>query len=234
MNVNSRLLSFELRIVITFAGFSGIFIYLTAFRTIAILKYFSVTATLVALLFYTYLTLKTAAELKYSGIKGVTMLDIKARGFVLGGVLASTILNLALAAKNTDLPTLEFSGVSFLILLGNILINCVFPLLVLLDWLLFTKKFRFRCREAFLWLLYPISFFTIHIIRNAVLPWSPSTYYFLDYNAMGIEGVLNNILVLCTIMLIANLLFVLLDTALGEPMVLFSWTEGEENSQEIG
>ena len=131
--------------LIVLTGVVGIVFYAVEIRSIGIIKYFSVLTTIVTVLFYSYLALKTAVELRYSGVSGVTMLDIKARGYVLSGVFASFVINFMIAYQNNNIVTLtrDFDAATRLSTAG-LLLNIVFPFLLFIDWMFFNKKFRFK------------------------------------------------------------------------------------------
>lgn len=226
MNLNNRVIALVLRASIVIAGLLGIVLHMTAVKSVRVLGYFSIVTTAAGVGFTLYLFLKTLAELKFSGSKGTTMLDIPFRGMVLGGILSSVVLNLALWGKGVSYSIMLGQNGNAPRLVGALLVNVIFPLLVFADWLFCSKKFRFTGRDAFLWLSYPMCFFLAHLVRGAILSRKTFFYFFLDYPAMGMEGVILNVAVLAALMLTANLFFVLLDTLLGEPMVLFSWKKG--------
>ena len=228
MVINNRLYALIFRILLLAVGFAGVIAFLVETKSPGILKYFSVVSAILNLVFYIYLTMKTAVELHFSGKKGSTMLDVRLRGFLISGVLASLITNVAMSTHTYGVAN-AIADFTENYSLAGILIKLVFPLMVLADWLLFTRKFKFRCRQAFIWILYPVSFFAVHLIRSALQPGADYVYYFLDFRSMGIQGVISSIIIIAVLFLIANLIFILFDTFLGDPPVVFSWSTENDN-----
>ncbi|MER6123846.1 Pr6Pr family membrane protein [Streptomyces sp. NPDC001795] len=83
--------------------------------------------------------------------------------------------------------------------LANQVLHTVTPVAALLDWLLLTSPAMLRLRHARRWLLYPMAYLALSLIRGELIP--PGThgrylYPFLDAGALGYKSVLGNALLL--------------------------------------
>lgn len=83
--------------------------------------------------------------------------------------------------------------------LENILVHYVTPIMVILDWLLFDEKQRFRWYDPLIWLAVPAAYFTFILIRAELGDilhgvGSRYPYYTFDVDILGIAAVTKNIL----------------------------------------
>jgi hypothetical protein len=60
----------------------------------------------------------------------------------------------------------------------NIVLHYLFPVVVLLDWILFPPKFHLPFKKALLWLVFPGAYFVYSLIRGSIVDWYP--YPFLN------------------------------------------------------
>ncbi|WP_030897747.1 Pr6Pr family membrane protein [Streptomyces sp. NRRL S-474] len=95
------------------------------------------------------------------------------------------------------------------------------PIAAVLDWLLLTPPGRLRLRQASSWLLYPLAYLAISLLRGEILP--PGTpdrylYPFLDVDQHGYRKVLGNALLLGLAFYALAVLLVALDHARPNPV----------------
>lgn len=67
------------------------------------------------------------------------------------------------------------------------LLHYVVPVMVLLDWVVFGPHGLVRWRDGLLWMLYPLAYFGLTLVRAAALPLVPDRfpYPFLDVETLG-------------------------------------------------
>lgn len=100
---------------------------------------------------------------------------------------------------------------------GMILVNFVLPMLFLLDWVLFTKKGRWRAVDPFYWLALLICYGAWILLSaefmntDAVLRYP---YGFLNYNTIGIDFMLVWFVVIAVVTLALGYVCVVLDFAM--------------------
>ncbi|WP_239483041.1 Pr6Pr family membrane protein [Paraburkholderia sp. C35] len=88
-------------------------------------------------------------------------------------------------------------------MLLNESLHTVVPLLVALYWLLFVPRFHLRLRHLLWWLVYPLGYLALTMVRGALSDFYP--YPFIDVGELGYERVLINasLLVLAFLLLMA-------------------------------
>lgn len=80
------------------------------------------------------------------------------------------------------------------------LLHSVIPLFVLVYWIVFSEKGKINFRDTAVWLLYPLIYFILVLIRGHFSNYYP--YPFLNVSAIGIEKVLLNSVVILLFMLV--------------------------------
>ncbi|MCD7978607.1 MAG: Pr6Pr family membrane protein [Tannerellaceae bacterium] len=102
---------------------------------------------------------------------------------------------------------------------GNILVHYVVPGMVILDWILFDKKGRWKIYDPFLWLVIPYVYFVFAIVRAHFRGNIPGTqsrypYGFINIDQYGWEQVLMNAGKLTLVFLLIGFLYVCMDRLL--------------------
>ncbi|HZK64899.1 MAG TPA: Pr6Pr family membrane protein [Puia sp.] len=86
------------------------------------------------------------------------------------------------------------------------LLHTVNPLLFLLFWILFVPKSGLRWRSVFVWLIYPVLYIVLILLRGAGSDYYP--YPFVDVTRLGYAKVFFNTSLLILFFLLISLLFV--------------------------
>lgn len=236
MYIKNRVAALSLRLLTLATGLTAMIIYLSVVRSLRIFWCFSFLSCFFGTLLYFYLSLKTAVDLRYYGKSGVTTLESRLRGTVVVGVLTSVLISLMqLSAGWGTARTMGIPGKGMALSLAAILVNGVMPALMLTDWLLFTRKFKFQWKHVFWWMAYPLVYFLVLLVRGAILSAreaaNPYIYYFLDADAMGWGGVLFQLIAVAAAVLVMSLAFILADTAMGVPPISYCWEAEPEEAR---
>jgi len=72
----------------------------------------------------------------------------------------------------------------------NFVLHYLFPIVMLLDWVLIPPKKLPTLRQSSLWLIYPVLYVVYSLIRGAVTGWYP--YPFLSVSSLGLWQVILN------------------------------------------
>jgi hypothetical protein len=104
--------------------------------------------------------------------------------------------------------------------LANQVMHTLVPIAALLDWLLLTRPAPLTLRHAKTWLLYPIAYLALTLVRGELIP--PGTpgrylYPFLDVERLGYRSVLANALLVGLAFLTLAVLLVALDRIRPDP-----------------
>lgn len=89
----------------------------------------------------------------------------------------------------------------------------ILPVLFVLYWLIFVPKGSLGWRAPFVWLIFPLAYLAVSLVRGAMTGYYP--YPWIDAAALGYQKVAINSLALLGVFLGVGFLFVLLDRALG-------------------
>lgn len=98
--------------------------------------------------------------------------------------------------------------------MADILVHYYTPIMVILDWILFDEKDRYKWYDPFIWLIIPYSYFIYVIIRAEVggvltAIGSRYPYYFIDIDAIGVTNVLWNVIILsCVFLFLGYIIYV--------------------------
>lgn len=101
------------------------------------------------------------------------------------------------------------TGLQFLV---DELLHTVIPLFYLAFWFLVAVKRSFPWRSAFVWLLYPLGYFVVILIRGAVSGFYP--YPFIDVPELGFTQVILNSVFITGAFMVLSLLMILLSRIL--------------------
>lgn len=123
-------------------------------------------------------------------------------------VAGMTLLTGQIVFYALDFPRPGLSG------LGASLVYYILPVLVLLDWIIFSEKGRWRAVEPLYWLSLPTVFACGVLTTAAMMPASAHLRYpyeFLDWTEIGIDGMLWQLAVIALLVLIFGYLCWLID-----------------------
>ncbi|WP_316738025.1 Pr6Pr family membrane protein [Pedobacter aquatilis] len=89
---------------------------------------------------------------------------------------------------------------------ANELLHVINPLLFLGFWLLFVDKSELRYKQAFVWLIYPLCYVLMTIIRGAMIQEYP--YPFINVVTLGYPKAILNTLIILVIFWMLSLIFI--------------------------
>lgn len=98
-----------------------------------------------------------------------------------------------------------------------ILIEFILPILMIMSWVMFSTKGKWRAYEPFYWLALPAVYVALILVSGELMPRSASLVYpyeFLDYPSIGIDTMLWWLAIFATATLIVGYIFWILDFAL--------------------
>lgn len=98
-----------------------------------------------------------------------------------------------------------------------ILIEFILPILMIMSWVMFSVKGKWRAYEPFYWLALPVVYVALILVSGELMPRSASLVYpyeFLDYPSIGIDTMLWWFAIFATAVLIVGYIFWILDFAL--------------------
>lgn len=113
----------------------------------------------------------------------------------------------------------DVEGVMDLHSLSNYVVHIIMPLMVILDWILFDEKGKFKKYYIFIWLILPFIYFIFICIRATLgktftYASSRYPYFFLDIDAYGVLQVLLNVLLAIIAVLILGYILFKIDNLL--------------------
>ncbi len=162
----------------------------------AMFNYYTIQSNLIVFVFFIYMLIDTFVKIKSTGVKGV----LDAPRFK--GAVTMMITVTFLVYHFMLLPMMfSMSGGEGVINPANILVHYFTPIMVIIDWLLFDKKNRYKWYDPLIWLIIPLAYFGFAVIRAEVssmlLPTgSRYPYFFIDIDELGLSAVLINVAVL--------------------------------------
>jgi hypothetical protein len=89
------------------------------------------------------------------------------------------------------------------------LLHTVIPVLFFLFWILFVPKGSLQWQNIFPWLIYPLIYLVLVLIRGTLSGFYP--YPFIDVNKLGLSKTIINSLGITSIFLIISLVFIAID-----------------------
>lgn len=90
--------------------------------------------------------------------------------------------------------------------MADFVLHTLVPILYVMYWLAFVPKGSLRVSHVWLWLLYPMAYVFVRLVRGATMGWYP--YHFIDVGVLGYPKVVLNVVFL--ILAFATLSFVAL------------------------
>ncbi|AEC01733.1 Pr6Pr family membrane protein [Parasphaerochaeta coccoides] len=164
-----------------------------------ILSYFTIQSNILVSVYFLFLSIRSWKELIRHESQEPATLTPRFKGAVTMAIMLTGIVYMTLLAPGhlASDPRSFFN-------LSNLFVHGLTPLMVLLDWFLFSKKGLFLKKDIFLWTLIPIVYLTFIIIRAQFaepFPGSSSRYpyAFIAIDTYGLSQVLLNLLVISII-----------------------------------
>lgn len=204
-------------LILLLSGFSLFFLVgLPGGFLVETLNYFPTVAVLLSAVFYFVAVLHGIGRTATRGARG----EASFAPHFKGAVVLVNLINIAIMRQQI-LPAAQslLSGNISMENIATLAVAVVLPFLVLLDWLLFDPKGRFRTSDPVLWLIPAIIYYLYTLVRARLgQPLSTGEQYpydFLSPDYLGWSGVLFNILFIVVILLIVGFFLVLFDMLMG-------------------
>jgi len=181
------------RLLVALLAIAGVTIDLLLGSPVRVLTYFAIQSNLLLALVFTLEARRawSARRPLPSAVTGATLLYITITGLVYHVFLAGTSTPFSMTGGTAPLTGWEW--------ISNQILHTAVPLAALLDWLLLTPRGRLHLRQAATWMLYPLAYLTLYLIRGElIIPGSPGRYLytFLDVDLHGYKHILGNALLL--------------------------------------
>ncbi|HEY5966362.1 MAG TPA: Pr6Pr family membrane protein [Chitinophagaceae bacterium] len=154
--------------------------------------YFTIDTNILCALFLTFVTLQSKSRLGRFFRKATTATALTAY-ITIVGVTYNILL------RNTWNP----QGMQKLV---DELLHSVIPVYFVLFWFIFVPGKDLKWKDAFPWLIYPISYMVYAIILGAITMFYP--YPFVDVNELGYTKALTNSLIVLALIFLLSLAFI--------------------------
>lgn len=173
------------------------------------LSYYTNLSNLICIIYFVYYIIK------YLITRGKTEANLLVKSSVTIVIsITAIVYNLILRPFMTDMD-----GVMDLHSISNYIVHIIVPVMVILDWILFDKKGKFKKYYPFIWLISPFAYFVFICIRanfNKFFTYTSSRYpyFFLDIDAYGVIQVMLNVFIAIIAILILGFIFLKIDNVL--------------------
>lgn len=165
-------------------------------------------ATWVALIAAIYYILNATAVLfSKRRIIGLELCPVLQGGLIVAGITL-LLIRIVCYAMDSYLPS---AGLNFL------LIDLILPLLMIMSWVMFSIKGKWRVHDPFYWLAMLTAYFCAILASGEFMPRSARMIYpyeFLNYPSIGIDTMLWWLAIFAAVILIVGYIFWVLDFAL--------------------
>lgn len=214
-----RKFSFAFKVATTVCCLIGVLSNLSRTSSIAsILSFYTMQSNLFVLVFYIgyFIARSFKPEFEktrtYHILKGATVMVI---------FLTFIVYNISLQPLDFIMDVKTASSNVFRI--SNIFVHFLTPIMVILDYAIFDEKGYFKKSYAPIWMLFP-AFYPVYVYTYAhfgghffsVGGSEKYAYFFLDIDKIGINGVIGYLLIFSICYLLACLLLIRIDNALGK------------------
>jgi len=131
------------------------------------------------------------------------------RFFARSGTITATTVNITIVGVVYNIVLRGLAEPQGLARVVDEMLHLIIPVAFLLSWFLFVPKGSLQWKSVWLWLIYPLSYFVVILLRGVIAGWYP--YPFIDVNSLGYGKALLNALVLSIGFILSSLLFIWLD-----------------------
>ena len=179
-----------------------------------ILVYYTIQSALWGLLLLAATAVRTASDLRTRGARGWTALPPRLVGSItLAVTITMLVYHFVLVPRAVATPG-DYRPFST----NDLLIHYVTPLAVILDWLLFVHKGRYRWVDPLVWLVLPLAYFAFAMARARLggpLPGGGRyPYFFIDLDALGRARLSGNVAGLTLLFALLGGVYLLVDAGL--------------------
>lgn len=200
MCIHNRLLALIFRIIFLFG--CGIGLYLNSGIPNGklapyMLIFYTIQSNVLCFIFFSILIIKGCLSLKLEGISGTTVFLPHFKGAVTMTIAITFVIYHFILVPQFLLASSDYNLFSW----QNVLVHYFVPIMVILDWLIFDEKLRFRWFEPILWLAIPITYFIFILLRAKLggviaVVQSQYPYSFIDVDILGWISVFKNVSIL--------------------------------------
>ncbi|MET7679087.1 Pr6Pr family membrane protein [Streptomyces sp. NPDC005423] len=189
----ARPLTAVFRLLVALAAGAAVSIDVLLGSPVRVLTYFTIQSNILLALVMLLSARRawTARRPLPSAVTGATLLYVMIAGLVYHLLLVHGASPFSLTGGTT--PPTGWQAIT------NQVLHTATPIAAALDWLLLTAPGRLHLRQAASWLLYPVAYLAVSLVRGElILPGTPGRYLypFLDVDHHGYKHVLGNALLL--------------------------------------
>ncbi|MFD8219471.1 Pr6Pr family membrane protein [Streptomyces sp. NPDC059697] len=202
------------RLLVALVAAAGVAIEMRLGSPLHVLSYFTIQANLLVAVVFAASARRawTARRPLPAVLTGGTLLYISITGLVYHLVLADPSSGFSMTGGIA--PPTGWQAVA------NQILHTATPIAAVIDWLLLTRPAPFTIRHATTWLVYPLAYLGLSLIRGAMLP--PGTparylYPFVNVDRHGYVGILGNTAILGVAFYTLALLVIALDHVRPDP-----------------
>lgn len=180
--------------------------------SVSTLLYYTMQSNLLGLVWMVLLVVRTVKDLRASGPSGWSTPSPRFGGAVMMALTVTMLIYLVVLLPQSEPGYVPFT-------LTDTLVHVVAPVLLILDWALFSPKGRFRGWDPLLWAVLPYLYllfaFGWGALGGEFSPGRSFPYPFMDIDSLGLTGVALWIAALTAALIVVGYLYVLIDRVLG-------------------
>lgn len=217
--MNKRIISFIYRLFVITSLFLGIAINIIQTTSVkAILSYYTLQSNIICLLAFVCFCIISIKNRRYQDsdiyhlIKGGITITIAITGIIYA---------IALMPIGFEMDAVKINTESLYKFLSNFLVHQLSPLLVIMDYFFFDIKGKFKLYYPLVWLFLPLNYL-VYVYAYSLNGGEffgiggsrKFAYFFLDYTKIGVEGVIEAIVVMILFILFISYLLIFIDRKL--------------------
>ena len=176
------------------------------------LLFYTMQSNILCLVWMVLLIIRTVKDLRAAGAKGWSSPSPRVGGAVMQAITVTMLIYLVVLLPQSEPGYVPFT-------LTDTLVHVVTPVLLILDWALFSPKGRFRGWDPLIWAalpyLYLLFAFGWGALGGEFSPGRSFPYPFMDIGTLGLSGVALWIVALTVALVAVGYLFLLIDRVLG-------------------
>ena len=181
--------------------------------SVSSLLFYTMQSNILCLIWMIVLVIRTARDLRSDGPKGWSTPSPRFGGAVMQAITVTMLIYLVVLLPQSEPGYVPFT-------LTDTLVHVVTPVLLILDWALFSPKGRFRGWDPVLWAalpyLYLLFAFGFGALGGEFSPGKSFPYPFMDVQTLGLSGVAIWIGALTVALIVVGYVFWLIDRVLGQ------------------
>lgn len=217
--MNKKRISFIYRLLVIASLLGGIILNLYhTISIVSILSYFTLQINIMCLVVFIVFEIADIAKRNYREheiyyvVKGALTISV---------LIMIVVYQISLAPNNFQMDSLQRSIQNGK--LANLLVHEVSPILVIVDYILFDDKAKFKFYYPIIWLFVPLNYVFYVYAYSAgggnfynIGGSREFAYFFLDYKQIGYEAVIRWIIIITIVILLMGYLLILIDKLLAK------------------